>query len=113
MARAPRSSHTHTQGVIPDEIAEAYGRKGVTKLVNVLGLPASDLSDEKRAHALRVLIGLLTTQEQKVRCVHVHTTHPSSHDLCVRVRMIDCVHSCVRRCGAIRRDIFVNKTHTP
>ncbi|KAG1668019.1 hypothetical protein FOA52_006552 [Chlamydomonas sp. UWO 241] len=69
--RHPDLSPPFPSGVIPDEIAEAYGRKGVVKLVNVLSLPASDLSDEKRAHALRVLIGLLSTQEQKLDAVSV------------------------------------------
>lgn len=44
------------------------------KLIDVLSLPADQLPDDDRAHALRVLLGLMTTQEQKVgrgRCVHV------------------------------------------
>ncbi|GAX81056.1 hypothetical protein CEUSTIGMA_g8491.t1 [Chlamydomonas eustigma] len=61
----PDLSPPFPKGVIKDEIAVAYGRRGIIKLIEVLALEDMDLRDEDRAHALRVLIGLLTTQEMK------------------------------------------------
>ncbi len=78
----------HLQEVIFDEIAVAYGRRGIQKvstpawcmvhltdtppsmqLKDVLALPDESLADENRAHALRVLLGMLTTQEHKTDAV--------------------------------------------
>jgi hypothetical protein len=42
--------------------------------VAVLALAQGDLADDQRAHALRVLLGLLTTQEHKTDAVHENGT---------------------------------------
>mmetsp|Transcript_2893 Transcript_2893/g.7784 ORF Transcript_2893/g.7784 Transcript_2893/m.7784 type:complete len:385 (-) Transcript_2893:448-1602(-) len=67
--RHPDLSPPFPAGVIKDEIAEAYGRRSVRKLIDVLSLPAAELSDNERAHALRVLLGMMTTQEQKLDAI--------------------------------------------
>ena len=46
------------------------------QLIDVLALPKASLSDEKRAHALRVLNGLLTTQEHKLDAVGENAAGP-------------------------------------
>lgn len=62
----PDLSEPFPKGVITDEIALAYGRRGITKLVAVLALPDDVLeSEDERAHALRIFNALLSTQEQK------------------------------------------------
>lgn len=65
----PDQSKTFPKEIIKHEIAEAYGRRGVQKLVDVLSLPVGELSDESIAHALRVFSGLLTTQENKLDAI--------------------------------------------
>ncbi|GFH16357.1 uncharacterized protein HaLaN_12759 [Haematococcus lacustris] len=55
----PELSPPFPKNVIADEVAEAFGRRSITKL------PAEELPHEVRAHALRVFNGLLTTQEHK------------------------------------------------
>ncbi|MEW5319704.1 MAG: hypothetical protein WDW38_010842 [Sanguina aurantia] len=54
--------------VIQEEIAAAYGRRSIPKLVSVLGLP--ELPDDARTHALRVFIGMISTQEQKICAIN-------------------------------------------
>eukprot|EP00197_Chlamydomonas_leiostraca_P007726 CAMPEP_0202885606 /NCGR_PEP_ID=MMETSP1391-20130828/41748_1 /ASSEMBLY_ACC=CAM_ASM_000867 /TAXON_ID=1034604 /ORGANISM="Chlamydomonas leiostraca, Strain SAG 11-49" /LENGTH=353 /DNA_ID=CAMNT_0049568857 /DNA_START=134 /DNA_END=1192 /DNA_ORIENTATION=- len=62
----PDLSEPFPKDVITEEIAIAYGRRGITKLVAVLALPDDLLPDEdERAHALRMFNALLSTQEQK------------------------------------------------
>ncbi|GFH14849.1 uncharacterized protein HaLaN_10975 [Haematococcus lacustris] len=61
----PELSPPFPKNVIADEVAEAFGRRSITKLVDLLKLPAEELPHETRAHALRVFNGLLTTQEHK------------------------------------------------
>lgn len=65
--------------IIKDEIAEAYGRRGVKKLIDVLALPADALSHEDRAHALRVFKGLLSTQEHKTEAINEGAAVPLCH----------------------------------
>eukprot|EP00798_Chlamydomonas_sp_ICE-L_P019287 gene19287-25931_t len=62
--------------IIKDEIAEAYGRRGVQKLIAVLDLPQADLPDSERAHALRVFKGLLSTQEHKIEAIQEGASKP-------------------------------------
>lgn len=66
----PDLSPPFPKGVIKDEIAVAYGRRGIIKLIDVLRLPAMELTHEQRSHALRVLNGLLSTQEQKTDAIN-------------------------------------------
>lgn len=70
----PDYSERFPKDVISDEVAEAIGRRAVPKLVSVLAL--QDLSGEKQAHALRMLNGLLSTQEHKVDAVHEGAAGP-------------------------------------
>ncbi|PNW86246.1 hypothetical protein CHLRE_02g078600v5 [Chlamydomonas reinhardtii] len=63
----PDLSEPFPKHVIEDEVAEAHGRRAIPKLVAVLALP--ELPDDQRAHALRVLNGLLSTQEHKTNAV--------------------------------------------
>ena len=49
--RHPDLSDPFPKGIIPDEIAVAYGRRHVHKLVNVLSLPKTDLPPAERARA--------------------------------------------------------------
>ncbi|KAG2423925.1 hypothetical protein HYH02_015264 [Chlamydomonas schloesseri] len=63
----PDLSEPFPQHVIEDEVAEAHGRRAIPKLVAVLALP--ELPDDQRAHALRILNGLLSTQEHKTNAV--------------------------------------------
>mmetsp|Transcript_22766 Transcript_22766/g.70716 ORF Transcript_22766/g.70716 Transcript_22766/m.70716 type:complete len:345 (+) Transcript_22766:135-1169(+) len=65
--RHPDLTEPFPDGVIPDEIAWAYGRRAVPKLCANLALEV--LVSDKRALALRVLLGLLTTQEQKGQAI--------------------------------------------
>ena len=50
--------------VVKDEIAIAFGRRHVHKLVELVSLPKEDLTPEKRATALRYLLGTLTNQSK-------------------------------------------------
>lgn len=63
----PNQSSPFPTGIVKDEIATAYGRRGIRKMIDVLALPASELSpdESQRAHALRVFNSLLCAQEQK------------------------------------------------
>ncbi|GIL61933.1 hypothetical protein Vafri_16299 [Volvox africanus] len=63
----PDLSEPFPKGVISDEVAEAHGRRAIPKLIAVLALP--ELPDDVRAHALRILNGLLSTQEHKTNAV--------------------------------------------
>ncbi|KXZ47824.1 hypothetical protein GPECTOR_32g436 [Gonium pectorale] len=63
----PDLSAPFPKGVIPDEVAEAHGRRAIPKLIAVLALP--ELPDDQRAHALRIFNGLLSTQEHKTNAV--------------------------------------------
>lgn len=71
--RHPDLSAPFPKEVIADEIAVAFGRRHVTKLVDVLSLPKADLTSEQRAKALRYLNGLLSNQESKAESVSVNT----------------------------------------
>ena len=51
--RHPDRSPPFPQGIIEDEIALAYGRRGIKKLVDVISLPDNVLPDESKAHAVR------------------------------------------------------------
>lgn len=51
--RHPDRSLPFPKGVIEDEIALAYGRRGIKKLVDVLSLPDEVLPDESKAMAVR------------------------------------------------------------
>ena len=64
------------QEVIADEIAIAFGRRHVYKLVDVLSLPKDELTGEERARALRYLLGLLSNQESKAEAVGCNTAAP-------------------------------------
>mmetsp|Transcript_22488 Transcript_22488/g.76422 ORF Transcript_22488/g.76422 Transcript_22488/m.76422 type:complete len:350 (-) Transcript_22488:750-1799(-) len=57
-----------------DEIAVAYGRRHVPKLVDVIALP--ELEGEKRAKALRYLRKLLSNQETKAEAVTYGSAPP-------------------------------------
>mmetsp|Transcript_30967 Transcript_30967/g.68609 ORF Transcript_30967/g.68609 Transcript_30967/m.68609 type:complete len:382 (+) Transcript_30967:207-1352(+) len=72
----PDQSPPFPKGIIQDEIAVAYGRRGITKLIAVLALPAHELPDTERAHALRVFNGLLSTQEQKTDAINAGAAAP-------------------------------------
>eukprot|EP00227_Mantoniella_beaufortii_P014146 CAMPEP_0197595342 /NCGR_PEP_ID=MMETSP1326-20131121/22619_1 /TAXON_ID=1155430 /ORGANISM="Genus nov. species nov., Strain RCC2288" /LENGTH=123 /DNA_ID=CAMNT_0043161679 /DNA_START=169 /DNA_END=537 /DNA_ORIENTATION=- len=74
--RHPDLSDPFPKDVIPDEIAVAFGRRHVYKLVDVLSLPSSDLASEERARALRYLLGLLSNQESKAEAVGCNTAAP-------------------------------------
>ncbi|KAG2485009.1 hypothetical protein HYH03_016212 [Edaphochlamys debaryana] len=63
----PDLSEPFPTEVISDEVAEAHGRRAIPKLIAVLAL--DELPDDKRAHALRVFNGLLSTQEHKTNAV--------------------------------------------
>lgn len=74
--RHPDLSDPFPKGIIPDEIAVAYGRRHVHKLVNVLSLPKTDLPPAERARALRYLLSLMTNQESKAEAVTRNTAAP-------------------------------------
>jgi len=74
--RLPDLSEPFPKGVIPEEIAVAYGRRHVYKLVDVLALPFAELDGSERARALRYLIGLLTNQETKAETVTSNAAAP-------------------------------------
>uniref|UniRef100_A0A061SGA4 Radial spoke protein 8 n=1 Tax=Tetraselmis sp. GSL018 TaxID=582737 RepID=A0A061SGA4_9CHLO len=58
------------KGVIPTEVAVAYGRRGAAKLVQVLALRGGEeIPHEEHAHCLRVLLRELPTQELKAQAV--------------------------------------------
>ena len=75
----PDRSAPFPKGVIKDEIAVAYGRRGIQKLIDVLSLPDEELPDESKAHALHVLNGLLTTQEQKLDAISIGAVPTLTH----------------------------------
>mmetsp|Transcript_34988 Transcript_34988/g.62909 ORF Transcript_34988/g.62909 Transcript_34988/m.62909 type:complete len:389 (-) Transcript_34988:967-2133(-) len=64
----PDLSPPFVKGVIRTEIADAYGRRAIPKLITFLGLNA-EIGDEDITHALRVFNGLLSTQEHKTNAV--------------------------------------------
>lgn len=74
--RLPDLSEPFPKGVIPEEIAIAYGRRHVYKLVDVLALPFAELDGSERARALRYLIGLLSNQESKAETVTSNAASP-------------------------------------
>mmetsp|Transcript_33997 Transcript_33997/g.47101 ORF Transcript_33997/g.47101 Transcript_33997/m.47101 type:complete len:424 (+) Transcript_33997:164-1435(+) len=67
--RHPDLSAPFPADVIPEEIAVAYGRRHVPKLVDVISLPDDQLPDEERARCLRYLLHLLANQETKSEAV--------------------------------------------
>ncbi|KAL6761202.1 radial spike protein 8 [Haematococcus lacustris] len=75
----PELSPPFPKNVIADEVAEAFGRRSITKLVDLLKLPAEELPHEIRAHALRVFNGLLTTQEHKNDAINRGACIPLTH----------------------------------
>lgn len=77
--RHPDNSAPFPKAALTDEIALAYGRRGVQKLVDVISLPDDALPDDSKAHALRVLLGLLSTQEQKMDAVQIGSVPPLVH----------------------------------
>ena len=62
--------------VVKDEIAIAFGRRHVHKLVELVSLPKEDLTPEKRATALRYLLGTLTNQESKAESIGTNVAAP-------------------------------------
>eukprot|EP00740_Mantoniella_antarctica_P024112 CAMPEP_0198699408 /NCGR_PEP_ID=MMETSP1468-20131203/353533_1 /TAXON_ID=1461545 /ORGANISM="Mantoniella sp, Strain CCMP1436" /LENGTH=176 /DNA_ID=CAMNT_0044456889 /DNA_START=281 /DNA_END=807 /DNA_ORIENTATION=- len=74
--RHPDLSQPFPKHVIAEEIAVAFGRRHVYKLVDVLSLPKADLSGEERARGLRYLLGLLSNQESKAEAVGCNTAAP-------------------------------------
>ena len=62
--------------VVKDEIAIAFGRRHVHKLVELVSLPKEDLTPEKRATALRYLLGTLTNQESKAEAIGTNVAAP-------------------------------------
>lgn len=55
---------------MPTEVANAYGRRGVTKLVDVLALQwETEIPHEEHAHCLEVFIAELSTQEYKTQAI--------------------------------------------
>tara|TARA_B100000482_G_scaffold78530_1_gene55787 strand:+ start:166 stop:489 length:324 start_codon:yes stop_codon:yes gene_type:complete len=62
--RHPDLTEPSLGDVVKDEIAIAFGRRHVHKLVELVSLPKEDLTPEKRATALRYLLGTLTNQSK-------------------------------------------------
>mmetsp|Transcript_26183 Transcript_26183/g.56787 ORF Transcript_26183/g.56787 Transcript_26183/m.56787 type:complete len:357 (-) Transcript_26183:77-1147(-) len=67
--RHPDLSEPFPKGVIEEEIAIAFGRRHVPKLVDVISLPDDRLPTHQLATALRYLLSLLSNQETKCECV--------------------------------------------
>jgi len=67
--RHPDLSPAFPSGVIPEEIAVAFGRRHIPKLVDVIALPDGQLSPKELAQALRYLVKLLSNQESKSEAV--------------------------------------------
>eukprot|EP00899_Mesostigma_viride_P015401 jgi/Mesvir1/23862/Mv10658-RA.1 len=55
--------------VIPTEIAVAYGRRSIPKLIEVLSLSTEELPSVERVKALQELQGLISNQEQKILAI--------------------------------------------
>ncbi|KAK9815479.1 hypothetical protein WJX72_004416 [[Myrmecia] bisecta] len=72
--RHPNPDTQFPKGVIPTEIAVAYGRRAVPKLVAVLRVP--DLPAQQLAECLTLLNSLLTSQEGKVDAVNERAAVP-------------------------------------
>ena len=74
--RLPDLSEPFPSGVVSDEIALAYGRRHVCKLIDVVSLPSSDLPENELHRALRYLLSILTNQESKAEAVSLNTAAP-------------------------------------
>ena len=74
--RHPDLSEPFHGDVVKDEIAIAFGRRHVHKLVELVSLPKEDLTPEKRATALRYLLGVLTNQESKAEAIGTNVAAP-------------------------------------
>lgn len=90
----PDLSDPFLKEIVKDEISIAHGRRGIQKLIAVLALEPSELSDDERAHALRVFIGLLTTQEHKTDAIAAGAAQPltrlTNESQSVDVRRLSC-----------------------
>ena len=72
-----KNGSTQTVDVIPTEVAISYGRRSVSKLVDVLKLSGeTEIPHTEHAHCLSVFIKELSTQEYKTQAISYGACEP-------------------------------------